>query len=526
MHTVFTQYGEDGCRNVERKRIRDAHRGAEKGRQSPLLSFRVDKLRIRNAAGTVRAWFVVLRYVSALLVLTSPAAVLAQPTRPVGGSPEVSARSGGDDPMLAPVGPAPLRVASWNEALDILRARSTDLAVARNDVLAAQAQTRGALAALLPSIGATGSVTHNLLANTGVEPVGVDLTQMPPLPIFSTYTVPARNELDASLVAVQPIFNLSNIEQLGRLKVQEEATRLSASDTRRLLTIGLAEALFAVVATDRIAELNRVGLQQALARLSLVRRRVDLGDATELDLGLAESDCQSARTTLIGGDEALRRAREALGLALGIPEEVGIDAGLHPDELEHDALRACEPVDALDRRSDVAAAALKVDAATRGVRVAGDQYAPTLVAQSTLTTTTADTGLAPHTTWNVQAVLSVPIWDGGARMATRAQARALEGQAIEKLTALKRAASVEIRRARRAIDVANAARDVAATAHAIAERVDRLTQASFAQGHATTLQLVLAASAVRSSELTLAMRELDLIRARVGAHTSLATCRW
>ena len=54
--------------------------------------------------------------------------------------------------MLAPVPPPKRVLSSWQEALTYLRARSTDLKIALDQVLQAEAQTRIALAQYLPSI--------------------------------------------------------------------------------------------------------------------------------------------------------------------------------------------------------------------------------------------------------------------------------------------------------------------------------------------------------------------------------------
>src|SRR5258707_9423588 len=87
-----------------------------------------------------------------------PAPVLSPgPSAALPPPPKVS------DPMLAPVPPPTRLLRSWQEALSYLRARSTDLRIALDQVLQAEAQTRVAFAAYLPSINATGIATHNFL---------------------------------------------------------------------------------------------------------------------------------------------------------------------------------------------------------------------------------------------------------------------------------------------------------------------------------------------------------------------------
>src|SRR5579883_2740957 len=106
-----------------------------------------------------------------LLAALVPGVALAQPApAPAGSAPHPAQITlppppPVSDPMLTPV-PAPKRVlASWQEALTYLRLRSTDLRIALDQVLQAEAQTRIALAQYLPSIQGNGTYTHQLLTN-------------------------------------------------------------------------------------------------------------------------------------------------------------------------------------------------------------------------------------------------------------------------------------------------------------------------------------------------------------------------
>ena len=70
-----------------------------------------------------------------------------------------------NDPMLTPVPQPPRLIGSWQEAISLLRARSTDLKTSVDEVLQAEAQTRIALAQYLPTITGQGSYLHNLITN-------------------------------------------------------------------------------------------------------------------------------------------------------------------------------------------------------------------------------------------------------------------------------------------------------------------------------------------------------------------------
>lgn len=143
-----------------------------------------------------------------------------------------------------------------------------------------------------------------------------------------------------------------------------------------------------------------------------------------------------------------------------------------------------------------------------------------------MATTTIDTGAAPNTTWNVQAVLTVPIWDGGIRYGNLRDAHAQEAIAGEKLEAARRKAEIEVTQARRGVGVADAARTVAAQSRDLAAENDRLTRTAYVEGRGTSLELVAAAQALREAEIQLAVREFELVKARVLAILALASCPW
>ena len=90
---------------------------------------------------------------SALLV---PLTSAAEPWNEAGGAVRspvaLPAAPTIDDPMLAPIPPAATNVATWQGILELIRARSTDLRTAYDEVLRASGMTRSALASAFPTI--------------------------------------------------------------------------------------------------------------------------------------------------------------------------------------------------------------------------------------------------------------------------------------------------------------------------------------------------------------------------------------
>ena len=100
-------------------------------------------------------------------------------------------------------------------------------------------------------------------------------------------------------------------------------------DTQRRLTLGVARTLVATVASERAAELNRVGLRQALERAALTQRSFELGASNQLDVVRVSQDVAVARESLVSGDE--RCQMRASTVPVRRPAELdGVDAVLQP----------------------------------------------------------------------------------------------------------------------------------------------------------------------------------------------------
>ncbi len=194
------------------------------------------------------------------------------------------------------------------------------------------------------------------------------------------------------------------------------------------------------------------------------------------------------------------------------------------DSLLDSARRVCSLTNRLDDRSDIAAADAKLRVAKRSRENITYQYVPSLAAQSTLTTTTADVGSAPNTTWNIQGVLSVPIWDGGSRYGNQRSYRALETEAEQTLESTRRSAVVQVDQSKRGVSVAEQSLAIAKTSRDLALEEDRLTRIAFQEGRGTSLELVVAAGALRQAEISLVLKEFELIRARIAQLLAMSNC--
>lgn len=462
---------------------------------------------------------------------TAPTA--APPARGAAAGPAVTQStlpSKEDDPLLQPV-PAPARtVGGWRDALALVRTRSIDLQIALQDVERADAQARVALAQLLPTL--TASLTaQRSLARTVNNPI----TNNPDVQFFpgNSNTYIGSGTLTVPVIAPRAWYAQGTAER------QQYYAERNVASQKRVLAATLARSLVSVITAERVSELNRVGLRTALERLELTRRRMALGAANGLDVIRVEQDAAAARALIVTGDESLRQAREALGLALGVPEAVGVPADLNLDAFAQESERVCRKGGAVAERPDVQAAEAQVEVTRRSIGDVETQFYPTVSLQSVfqrsqspfvVRSANADgsTNLISErvdtTNWTIAGVLSWNIFDGGVRYGQMRDARAQTVQAEARAEATRRNASIEVTRSLRGVKVADDAQKVAQQTRDLARETDRLTRANFELGRGTSLDLVDAARRLREAEIQLAVREFEAIQAKITALLALSQC--
>ena len=216
----------------------------------------------------------------------------------------------------------------------------------------------------------------------------------------------------------QDIINFQEFDQIGINKIIERATHQTVEDTKRTLELSPRHP-------GRHGRHGRAhgGDQPRRPQGRARAARADAeegccGAATGLDIVRAQQNAANARASLVAGDEALRQAREALGLALGIPEETGVSPALRVDGFASDALRACHAVADVDERPDIAAARTNLEVAKRNLRNTWFSFLPTLGGSAPMSVTSVPPQGYPNPTISIGAVLTVPIWDGGRASAT------------------------------------------------------------------------------------------------------------
>lgn len=409
-----------------------------------------------------------------------------------------------DDPALAPVPAATKNISGFQEVLTLISNQSTALRIAKLEILRAEGQKRQALAAVLPSVTGQGQVGFQLLdQTTTVQGVSVTASKDPTASL--------------SLSVSQP-FSARSWYGIGTAEEVIAGTKLSAEDARRTAIATVANAIVNVVSSERIAEVNRVGLRSALERLELTKRKKRLGSGTDLDVVRAEQDATSARGQLVSGDESLRKARESLGQLFSSTDAYGVPASISLNDIETALKSACHP-EKIENRTDVLAAKSDLKVAERGVTDVKLQYAPTAQVSSTLSVFSDRS-----TSWSISGVLTIPIWDGGSRYGAAKVASTNVEEAKVKVEQTTVGATIEATQAQRSVTVADQSRTISEKARDLAKETARLSQIAFESGAGTSLDLVTSGQALRQAEIDLAVKELSVVQAKIAALLALSKC--
>lgn len=444
----------------------------------------------------------------------SPGPAAAEPaagSEPAAGTAPRAAAPPVSDAMLAPPPPVGQQIRSWEQGLQLVRTHAPRYLAGVQRVKQAEARSRIALAGALPTLNGTGRYRHEFL--TERVNMGGTVNDMPLNDVFG---------VGATLRV--PVVDLRAWHAAGSGERGERAARLGLADERGQIALAVVDAMLGALAGARIAELNREGLRSALERLALASARQQFGRGTLLDVDRAQQDVAAARAELIAGDEALQQAREGLGLLLGSQRPVGVDAALDLEAFERAVAGSCKLARDVEQRPDVAAARARLELAERDIGEAGLDYWPTLDLVSELQHQTK-VSFGPKTTWNVQGVLNVPLYDG-ARYGVSDERRAAAAQARQAWVETRLSALVEIARAQRASAVTSASRDVARQQRDLARSIDARIRQGYAGGLGTSLDLVTSAQSLRQAENRLALLELEVAKARAGAVLARAECMY
>jgi multidrug efflux system outer membrane protein len=258
----------------------------------------------------------------------------------------------------------------------------------------------------------------------------------------------------------------------------------------------VAQAYFSLRELDALAALYADTVRLRAESSALFQRRFDEGDISELEVASARTELASARSEALGIARQRAVAEHSLAILLG---QAPAAFALPPQPLTQVTLQvpAGLPSALLERRPDIAAAERAMAAANARIGLARAAFFPRLNLTGSLGYESADLG--DLFKWSSRAfvmgplvgtLLSLPVFDGGARQAGVDQARAVydEEAANYQQTVLRAFKEVEDNLAHlRLLSDQTQAQGEAVSA---ARRAARLSQIQYREGSVSHLKVI------------------------------------
>ncbi len=395
-------------------------------------------------------------------------------------------------PPGAPARAGPERV-TFAEAMRRAAAQATNAAIALEEVRRSEALLVEARSASLPFVSGNGSLTlldHDRV-QTGTQAV-----------------LASRDQRNANLSMQVPLLAPSRWASWAVASEQVDVARASEQDVRRTVLLTAARAYLSVLAQRRVVEVSRSARDIAKVRFDFAHARRSGGIGNAIDEGRAEQQLATSEAQFQNGEVGLFRAQEALGTATGT--DGALDAAEEPAFVPEGV-----PADVEARRADVRAARERLEGVAKARRYSWTDWLPTLLASGQAFYNDPSTVTNPRTGWQVQFLLSLPLFEGGLRVGQLRERQALEREARLQLDSTLRLVHSDVRLATESLSLQEAALASSRLATGQARNVLQLTIESYKAGATNDLDVSTAQQQSRDADLQVVIAEDAVRQARL-----------
>jgi outer membrane protein TolC len=322
----------------------------------------------------------------------------------------------------------------------------------------------------------------------------------------------AREQLNANVQLSVPLFAPQRWLSWARAGEQVDIARTSLEDARRFVAVATARTYINVMAQHRLVQVTTQARDAARAHLEDAHARFEVGSGNRLDEVRAGQELAADEAQLAQAQANLVRAREALGVLVAAegPVEVEEQVALPAPPAPEQALQAVD-----SDRPDVLASRQRVESARKVVRDSWADYMPLLTAVVQPFYNSASTLTQPETGWQAQLVLTIPLFDGGARYGLQRERSALYEESKAQLEGLLRQARSDVRGSFEAVQRADESLRSARQAARLAHEALDMTTLAYREGATNDLEVVDAARRSRDADVAALSAEDTARQARI-----------
>jgi multidrug efflux system outer membrane protein len=280
-----------------------------------------------------------------------------------------------------------------------------DLRVAALRVEQARAQYRIQRADLFPGVQGDASAVRQRFSGSVIAFAGGS--------VLTTYNLDVGASYEADLFG-----------RVRSLKSEALEKYFATQEALKTVQIALVSQVAAEYLTQqRLLEAKEVAhqtLEAVQSSYDLIKRRFEVGAASELDLRTAEGQVQTVRVNSAGFLQLLAESENALVLLVGQPLPTDLPPGtrFQQQQLLTD-LPAGIPSEVLQRRPDILAAEHTLKAANANIGAARAAFFPRILLTGSAGTASAklsDLFTGPAETWSFSPQITLPIFEfGGTR---------------------------------------------------------------------------------------------------------------
>jgi outer membrane protein TolC len=381
------------------------------------------------------------------------------------GRPALAQEPPGTGAAAGTTSETPLRL-SLDDAISRGLRLNLGVLLAESGETAARGERRQALAALLPSV--SGHVSEDRMKlNLAAYGLPVAPGESPLVGPFDVF--------DARIAVDQKVFDQAARERSKAGRAGLEAARADVRDARDLVVLAVTRLYLGVIADRARLQATEAELETAQALADLAKDQLAAGTVAKIDVLRSRVELDARRQRRIVAANDLEKDKLSLARAIGLPLAQAI-------ELTDPVPYAPAPAVGLDqafaearsRRGDLAAAKARLAAARASLAAARGERLPSISVKADWGTI-GPTPSASLTTFDVGAVLGIPLFLGGRVHSDVLAAEAGVREAQSRLSDLQAQVEYEIRGALLDLDAADQRVTTAQAARDLAD--DQLTEA-------------------------------------------------
>lgn len=406
-----------------------------------------------------------------------------------------------------PSGPPPPedgRELTLESAIELAMENNDRLRDARAEVRAEEANHRSSTAAMGPTLRAESDVSRFDEPQT---------TEFSPPGQSGGPEVTVREQTTASfsLTAVQPLTPLWSLHERQRIdRLDVERAEKSLERTRRDVTLDVVEAYYRLLQARSVRRVARTSLERREQQLDRAREFRAAEQVPKNDVLRAEVGVSRARQKLIEADGRIEVASAQLARVVGMSQERPIVPAADHDREYTPPETVERAVDlALQRRTDLRRAELRIEQARNGVRAARSRLLPQINALASFRRNLGST-FQNDESFFIGANLQWTFWQWGAKMFEIQRARAREARSRIGRRRLERGIELEVRSAYSSYETSRQSREVALKAARQAEENFRAERKRYEANLSTSIDLLEAEAQLTETRTNLRNAEYEL----------------